>query len=142
MKIINNNYRKLIKDNNEEININDGDIIEYTGYYYKTVNDIVRTAEIKTYFIGKIDTYRSEKDIITGIYIIPIYIYDNINNEWKKIINYTNPKTKYFLYPHLLMLPEYYYNYQPLYFLDTCKNISLDDFKDITKEFYLDNCNL
>ena len=142
MKIINNNYRTLIKDNGEEININDGDIIQYTGYYYKTVNDIVHTAEIKTYFIGKIYTYRSELDIITGIYIIPMYIYDNINSEWKKIVNYTNPKTKYFLYPHLLMLPEYYYNYKPLYFLDTCSNKSLDEFKHIKKEFYLDDCNI
>ena len=50
--IINNNKRILIKNNNDKININNGNIIEYTGIYYKTINDIVNTVEIETKFIG------------------------------------------------------------------------------------------
>ena len=43
-----NNNRLLIKDNVERVNINNGDIIEYTGIYYKTINDIIR---IYTFFV-------------------------------------------------------------------------------------------
>jgi hypothetical protein len=51
-------------------------------------------------------------------------MYVLIDNQWHKIINYVEPRTKYFLYPHLLVLPDEYYNYKPLYTLDTIKNIS------------------
>jgi len=139
MKIVfEQNNRILIKDNNEKIKVNNNDIIEYTGIYYKKLDTISEFAEIQTIFIGKIETYRGDTIGITGIYIIPLYIWDNLKREWYKIANYQAPKYKeYFVYPHLLMLPEKDYHYKPLYFLHTCKNRSLDEFYHITKEFYL-----
>ena len=48
MKIIvdSNKNRILKKYNGEQVNINNGDIIQYTGIYYKTINDIVKVVEI------------------------------------------------------------------------------------------------
>ena len=140
MQIIikNNNQRVLVKDDDTEVNVNDGDIIQYTGIYYKTINDIVSMVEIETTFVGVIECERSRYDEgITGIYIIPLYIWDIINSEWNKIIDFNSPTTKYFLYPHLLVLPEMHYNYHPLYFLHTCENKTLDDFTDVIKTFTL-----
>ena len=74
-----------------------------------------------TKFIGLIECPRINNSETFGIYIKPMYVF---NNEWYKIIKYVNPKTKYFLYPHLLLLPDEYYNYKPLYTLHTVKNIS------------------
>jgi hypothetical protein len=62
-----------------------------------------------------------------------------MNYEWNKIDNYSPPKQKYFLYPHLLMLPGEYYNFHPLYYLHTCENKSLDEFKNINKFISLDD---
>jgi len=134
------NNRILIKDDDKEVDIRDGSIIQYTGIYYKTINEIDRYAQIKTMFIGVVETERSNcDDGVTGIYIKPLYIWNNIGYEWLKIVDYEEPKSKYFLYPHLLLLPGIYYNYCPLYFLDTVENKSLNDFADIRKEFRLDN---
>jgi hypothetical protein len=143
--IIRNNNRILIKENSKEININDGDIIQYNGIYYKNINHIVRTVNIETTFIGIVENCMSRYDTgIVGIYIDPLYIlYDDSNapgeRKWHKIINYKLPTNKYFYYPHLLMLPDLYYHFRPLYFLHTCKNSSLSDFNNITKEFSLGN---
>jgi len=57
-----------------------------------------------------------------------------------KIINYKNPGSeKYFLYPHLLVLPgnnsQYYY---PLLFLDSVRRRDLSDFIDIKNTFSLE----
>lgn len=149
--IIENNNRILIKDNFLKINMNDGNIIQYTGIYYTpikdndkpkdndTPKDNDKPVEIETTFIGIIEgeKYRYNSGIF-GIYIKPLYILDIINNEWLKIINYKEPKEKYFLYPHLLVLPEYSYNYcYHLRFLQTCENIDLDKFINITKTFDL-----
>jgi hypothetical protein len=130
-----NNNRILIKDDNQEVDINDGLIIQYIGMYYKIVNDIVHKVEIQTPFIGIVECERFyHKEGIQGIYIKPLLIYDTISSEWCKIINYPQPK-KYSDYPHLLMLPGQYYHFQPLYFLHTCENRKFNDFSDITKEF-------
>jgi len=133
------NNRILIKDNNEKVNINDGQIIQYTGIYYKPINDIVDIIEIETTFIGVIicEKYRFESGII-GIYLEPLYIWDKLNSEWNKIINYENyPKHKYSLYPHLLILSKYFYHFHPLYFLHTCENKTLNEFNNINKTFTL-----
>jgi len=135
--------RTLIKDNNEEVNINNGSILEYSGIYYKTINDIVRLAEVQTKFIGIVTTYRSLYGVVTGIYIDPLYIWNQVKNEWHKITNYKPPKTKYFLYPHLLVLSPIDNcstgtEYKPLYFLDTVINRNLDDFSHITNTFSLE----
>jgi hypothetical protein len=53
---------------------------------------------------------------------------DECEVKWHKIINYKLPNKKYFYYPHLLMLPETYYHFQPLYFFQTIESISLDEF--------------
>ena len=84
MKIIgdnNLNNRILIKDNNEEINVSNNEIIKYNGIYYNDSN------EIETKFIGIIECCKYRHDIgIIGIYIVPLFIF--YNNEWFKIINY------------------------------------------------------
>jgi hypothetical protein len=139
--IVKNNNRILIKENNTEINISDGDIIQYNGIYYKHINDIVDTVNIETKFIGIVETCRSRYDTgIQGIYVKPLYIWNTIDKEWYKIIDFDIPITKYFFYPHLLMLPQYNYYpscYYPLYLLDTCENTSLDKFINIHKTFSL-----
>ena len=139
--VIKNNSRILIIENGKEVSINDGDIIQYNGIYYKMVNDIVEIVKIETTFIGIVETTRSIYNSgIQGIYVKPIYIWNIMGNEWKKNINLHPPKTKYFLYPHLLVLskfntlPSCYY---PLYFLDTCENKSLDNFINIQNTFCL-----
>jgi hypothetical protein len=147
MKIfIQNNKRILLKDINkevgeninEEIDVSNGQIIEYTGIYYKEINDIVDIVEIETTFIGIIQEHKANhNDGIIGIYVKPLYIWSKINGEWYKIVNMKLPDKKYFLYPHLLILPHHYYNYHPLYYLHTCYNTTLDEFKDITKTFEL-----
>uniref|UniRef100_A0A6C0IEX8 Uncharacterized protein n=1 Tax=viral metagenome TaxID=1070528 RepID=A0A6C0IEX8_9ZZZZ len=137
--VIKNNNRVLEQHDTNDLIINDGDIIMYTGIYYKKIFDIVDIAEVRTQFIGKIATYRADTTGITGIYIEPLYIWDNRNGDWCKIVDYKYPTTKYFLYPHLLMLPETDYHYKPIYTLHTCKNCDLDNYKDITKTFCLHN---
>ena len=137
--IIKNNNRILVKDDGNEIRVNDGDIVQYNGVYYKDIiNEIVHIAEIETSFIGIVETQKYRRDEgIQGIYIKPLYIWSIINREWNKINDFEPPNTKYFLYPHLLMLPTKYYHFKPLYFLHTCKNCSLYDFNNIKKEFSL-----
>jgi hypothetical protein len=137
--IYRDNNRILVKDSKEEITINDYHIILYTGIYYKPSNEIATMAEIETSFIGIIecDKYRYDEGI-TGIYVKPLYIWDNIMYEWKKIINYENPKNKYFYYPHLLSLPNLHStNFLPLYKLNTCINVDLKDYENIDKTFDL-----
>ena len=123
--IIKYDNRLLIKDDKTEININDGVIVKYTGIYYK------KSKPSEQQFIGLIETQRSIEDTITGIYIKPIYIYND--DKWNKIINYKEPiYNQYFSYPHLLMLPNIYYHHLPLYFLHTIENIIMYT----TNEYY------
>jgi hypothetical protein len=139
--IIKDNRRILIKDNNEELEINNGSIIEYMGMNYKPKLDGINIYDIdecETRFIGKIETDRAVSEEITGIYVLPLYMWDL---EWIKISNYQTPKNKYFLYPHLLMLPDKYYHYYPLYFLHTCEAAKLDKLNNITKTIALEFMN-
>lgn len=139
--IIKNNTRILIKENKDELDISDGTIIEYTGIHYKPKLDGINIYDIdecEARFIGKIETNRGDSDGITGIYVVPLYMW---NLEWIKIVNYEPPKNKYFLYPHLLMLPDKYYHHQPLYFLHTCEKSDLNEFTNITKMIDLDYIN-
>ena len=67
-----------------------------------------------------------------------------MKSEWYEIVALNAPKTKYFFYPHLLMLPQYNNypsGYYPLYFLDTCEKSSLDDFIHIQKTYDLYECD-
>lgn len=129
MKLVNKNGKRvLLKDEEEDTYVNDGDIIMYTGMYHKTINDIVKTVKIETTFIGKVfcEKYRHDEGIV-GIFVEPLYIFNMMYNEWNKIINYKPPNgNKYFLYPHLLLVKE------PRCFTLT-KNISVDEFKLVTK---------
>ena len=123
-----NGNRVLLKDETqEEITINDGDIIQYTGIYHKTINDIVSTVKIETTFIGKIicEKYR-HGDGILGIYVEPMYIFNMMYDEWNKIINYKPPSGNHFRYPHLLLVEN------PHCFKYTLQK-SLDEFTSITK---------
>ena len=136
-----NNKRILIKENLDIINISANEIIEYTGIFYKkNINLLYSYDEIETKFIGKIDCDRFRFDTgITGIYINPLLIWDIHSNEWLKIINYKFPSQKYFLYPHLIMLPNTYYHYKPLYFMDTCINKNINEYKHIYKYLCLED---
>ena len=135
-----NNNRVLIKDNGETVNINNGDIIEYTGIYYKLINEIVSMVEIRSAFIGEIDFSRTTTDnVLDGIYVKPLYIRDNIRHEWNKIVTFKPREDMSFLYyPHLLLLPDIHHDRFPLYFLHTCKNKRLKDYSHIIKCFSLD----
>ena len=135
--IINNNTRILIKDDNKEINITNGQIIQYIGIYYKNANDIHNMICIETVFIGTVfsERYRYD-DGITGIYITPLYLL--LDREWHKIINFKNPEQKYFKYPHFLKLSSCDYTYNALDYLHTCINISLNDFTDVNKTIELE----
>ena len=137
IKII-NNRRVLVKDY-ETVNIDDGEIITYSGIYYKTINDIVHKAEIQTMFIGKVLKYRSDQTGITGIYVEPLYIWNKLKYEWNKIANYSKPTTKYFEYPHLLMLPNdnAYYSGNSLKVFDSVTNTDSSIYENITTLFYL-----
>ena len=139
--IVKNGARVLLKDKTKdkgegkkgeekenEVNVNDGDIIMYTGMYHKIINDIVKYVKIETTFIGKVicEKYRDIEGIV-GIYVEPLYIFNMMYDEWNKIINYKPPNgKKYFLYPHLLLVKE------PRCFTFT-KNISLDEFVSVVK---------
>lgn len=142
--IIKDNRRILIKDSNEELDISNGSIIQYTGMNYKAkLNgiNIYDIDEIEAKFIGKIETERGDSEGITGIYVMPLYLWNNELFEWIKISNYSAPKNKYFLYPHLLMLSGKYYNYYPLYGLHTCEPADLKNFTNITKTIALEFMN-
>ena len=121
--VIKNSNRVLVKENGTEVNISDGDIIQYTGIYYKTINDIIEIVQIETTFLGVVEGSRySYNNGIEGIYVKPLYIWNIMNSEWYKIINENPNDKKYFLYPHLLMLSQhnlYPSCYHPLYFLHT-----------------------
>jgi hypothetical protein len=129
MLIVNKNgNRVLSNDEEEDIYVNDGNIIRYTGMYHKIINDIVKDVKIETTFIGKVvcEKYRHDEGIV-GIYVEPLYIFNMMYDEWNKIINYKPPNgNKYFLYPHLLLVKE------PRCFTLT-KNISFDDFASVVK---------
>ena len=138
MKIITRNEKRiLIKDNYIAVNINDDNIVKYTGIYYKNVNNPPNMIEITTSFIGIIETDRYEGGFITGIYIKPMYVF--YNDVWNKIVDYISPENKYFLYPHLLLLHNKYYHYRPLYFLDSVEQTSLDKFEDVTQTITLEH---
>jgi len=132
-----NNDRILYYGANK-ININDNQILEYTAYYYRNTNDNINIQSEETQFVGKVVCHRSYyEDGITGIYIDPLFVYSKTKNNWLKIINYTVPTSKYFYYPHLLMLPDKYYNFYPLYFLHKCISTDLCRFNNITDTFDL-----
>jgi hypothetical protein len=125
--IVRNRSRILVKDDGNEVYVNDGDIIQYTGIYHKIINDIVQTVKIETTFVGKVicEKYRHD-DGILGIYVEPMFIFNLMYDEWNKIINYKTPTTKYFVYPHMLLVS------QPHCFKYT-QHKSLDEFAAVTK---------
>ena len=142
MKIVisETNSHILVKDNNEVVCVNKGSTIQYTGIYHKTINDIVRVVEIETTFIGMVveHKFRAEEGIL-GIYVKPLYIWNKMKDEWNKIVNYNPPDTKYFLYPHLLAMPQYgeLIHHRGLKFLHTCVPKKLEELHSITQGFCL-----
>jgi len=98
-----------------KIQYNVGDTIQYTAILYK------KNEKIETSFIGNITSKRYRYDVgDVGIYVAPLYVL--YCGEWYKTL-FQPPKNKYFLYPHLLMKPEYIHHL-PLYFLDTITSVS------------------
>jgi hypothetical protein len=134
--IMRNDNRILIKSDYTSVNINDDNIVQYTGIYYRNVKNPPNMIEIKTLFIGIVLTDRYEDRFITGIYIKPLYMF--YNDVWNKIADYIPPVNKYFLYPHLLLLGNIYYSYRPLYFLDSVEKTSLTQFEHITQTIMLE----
>lgn len=125
----------LIKEDSKEVNITDGQIIQYSGIYYKKMveDEIDNKAEIETVFIGRVECNKFHHETgYQGIYVMPLYIWSIIQLKWLKIINLEYPKPKYFLYPHLLLLPEIICNYKSIYKLHTCENKKLEDFAYVT----------
>jgi hypothetical protein len=140
MNLINKNkILTLIKDSKEELDVSVGTIVEYRGIYYKNVNDLSNLTEVETKFIGKVVSENYSFDIgYIGIYIEPLYILNPTDKQWNIILNYEPPQKKYFLYPHLLMLPFAYYHFNPLYFLHTIETRKLEDYSNITDTFCLE----
>ena len=145
MQIVNRDLQRiLIKDDQLEVNISDGQMIIYSAIYYLMLNHhnkhpIAFSAEIPTSFIGKVECEKSNyQDGIQGIFIIPLYIWSGVQFKWLKIINFNLPQNeRYFHYPHLLMLPGQHSNHYPLYYLQTCRNVSLEEYANITDTFEL-----
>jgi len=90
--------RKLIRDDNIEIEIGDKQLLEYKGIHYKS------DSYDETTFIGLVECPRIIDSETVGIYIKPMYLI--IDNKWHKIINYVEPRTKNFSYPHLLVFSD------------------------------------
>ena len=137
-------HRYLIKNDKTEVDIDDGSIILYSGVYYTNnlTNNITNTVEINTTFVGRIECERFyHEDGITGIYIMPLYLWNIKQNEWNKILPDFKPKNKYDFYPHLLLLPGKTYNHLPLYTLHTCQNVTLRDYEHVNTTISLENNN-
>jgi len=95
--------RILKKSDGTEVTINDGQIIKYTGLHYS--NAITPETE----FVGKIVCCRwSVSEGFSGIFVQPLYI-KNDRGAWTEFKEYTEPETKYFIYPHFLLVPPKYY---------------------------------
>jgi hypothetical protein len=155
MEIIIDEYgqRILIKEDGNYVNVGDGMYVQYTGIHYasessRTIVDsdpywyentlMIDMKSVERKFIGYIITYRSSYEVIQGIYVQPMFIWDEDSQEWNKIANIKRPKSnKYFYYPHLQMVPEETYHHLPLYFLHTFQNVDIRTFQEITKPFYL-----
>ena len=120
----------LIKTDNTMVNVNDGEIIKYQGIFYKKKQDSTYAYcldETPTDFIGKVFCmkYYCYSGIV-GIYVVPLYMF--LNGKWNKITNFTHPLGKYFLYPHLLTLPNSGY-FKRIESLDTVESVNLPEFE-------------
>jgi len=112
--------RILKKSDGTEVNINDGQIIKYTGLHYS--NAITPEAE----FVGKIVCCRwSVHEGFSGIFVEPLYI-KKYGETWAEFKEYTEPETKYFIYPHFLLVPSKYYPHG-LNYLHTVISFSLNN---------------
>jgi hypothetical protein len=149
-----NRQRILKKEDGTEVNVGDGSYVQYTGIHYDSESSR-NSSESKPYwyqnaflpqdvkaierkFIGKVITYRSYYEVIQGIYVLPLYIWDDVLQEWNKIANIKEPGyQKYFYYPHLQMIPGEVYHHLPLYFLQTFENVDINYYQEIKKPFYL-----
>ena len=138
MEIItkNHNDRILITPEGNEIPIHDGQCIQYTGIYY-TTQKRYSLDNVETRFVGMIHRCRYRYDTgIMGIYVHPLYMW--LEGEWRRIPKLNPPKTKYFFYPHLLMLPQYCMTHcYALDYLHTCEPAVLSDYTHITRDFDL-----
>ena len=113
------NIRKLII-NEQTIDISNDKSVKYTAIYYPDTEEFIRN-QIITEFIGTIWGHKWHYQYgYLGVYIEPTYVF--IDNQWKKIMNYTRPNTKYFVYPHFLIDPSINYHHSHgLHFLHTVK---------------------
>ena len=98
MKILGYNEDRILLNNNIVTNIGDYRQIEYVSSLYKS-NTIIQSK-----FIGFIECPKIRDYDTIGIFVKPQYVY--YQDKWYKLVNYQSPKSKYFLYPHLLLLPD------------------------------------
>jgi len=117
-----NKNRIYIRENQEEILENNGTIIQYIGFYYTISNNQV--VEKIVPFIGEIVCERFYHRVITGIYVKPLFLYQN--KEWYRITNYREPYFKYFFYPHLLSLPHVNEHINPNYTTESIQLVKTD----------------
>jgi hypothetical protein len=136
MKIEGTDYsRFLFHDNGIRVDVTNDMTVQYRGYLYLERNpdtDATNTTEIYDFiefpFIGRVERARISCSKIEGIYIVPLYIY--INEQWKKITNYTEPVYKQsFFYPHLITLPHTHYT-NCIHTLHTVEEILIVDMDD------------
>jgi hypothetical protein len=130
-----NNTLTLHKENGQLVKVDEGNIIKYTARYYNDTSNLQDFTYTPTQFIGIVSNYRFNQDEgYTGIYVRPLYVWNKNESDWNKIINLPRyPPHKYFVYPHLLMLPEFYYCFHPLPFLHTCENVLLKDYTHVVR---------
>jgi hypothetical protein len=115
-------YEEILKDPENIVNVHDKAIVKYKAHFYKE--------GLVTQFIGRILTTRITDGVITGIYILPLYIFHR--GEWCKFKckAYESYRSS-FLYPHLLMISYYcsiYAGHTALDYLDTVENVTIHDF--------------
>ena len=84
-----------------QINISDGAIVKYIGYYW---TDFGKYEKTDCEFVGEVVCVKVTQYTYNGIYIKPLY--KKSGTSWKKFTEYEEPTSKYFVYPHLLILPD------------------------------------
>ena len=84
-----------------QIDISDKAIVKYIGYYW---TDFGKYEKTECEFVGEVVCVKVTNYTCIGIYIKPLY--KKSGASWEKFTEYEEPTSKYFVYPHLLILPD------------------------------------
>jgi len=96
-----NEKRFLSIPGKHQIDISDRAIVKYMGNYW---TDFGKYEKTECEFVGEVVCVKVTNYEYTGIYIKPLY--KKSGKSWKKFTEYEEPTSKYFVYPHLLILPD------------------------------------